>query len=308
MDKIKSFLSNNKIEFYENFNLANVSAIKLGGQAKLVIYPKCIAEFKKIIKFLYSKKLIFRVFGNLSNILFIQDLDFPIIITNKMKLEVQINDNLVTVSAGVMLSKFYEILKKNNLSGLEALSGIPATIGGAIYNNAGAFGYSISDNLISVLVFFDGKFIKLNKNDIKFGYHFSSLCGLIVLEATFLFENKKEYDIIKLFNEFTYKRNKAQPSGLSLGSVYQKVNNLSAGFYIERCGLKGVRVGGIVVSNKHANFFINDGSGSAHDFLRLCSLVENAVLNQYGVTLYTEIEKVGSKNEIISRFSYPFKI
>ena len=113
---------------------------------------------------------------------------------------------------------------------------------------------------------------------------------------------------MNLFNEFTYKRNKTQPSGFSLGSVYKKANDNSAGFYIERSGLKGTKIGGIFVSSKHANFFINDGSGSVSDFLRLENLISNEVLNQFGITLYTEIEKVGNRDEIISGFTHSFKV
>ena len=141
------------------------------------------------------------------------------------------------------------------------------------------------------------------KNEIKFAYHYSNLSGLIILSATFLFENKNDYDIIKLCNEFTYLRNKSQPNGLSLGSVYRKINGKSAGFFIERCGLKGARIGGVVVSSKHANFFINDKVGTSMDFLRLSALVEKSVEKQFGVTLVPEIEKVGNKNEIIGRLS-----
>ena len=308
MEIIKLFLDKNNFEYYENFDLSLISTIKLGGRAKIVIYPKNVNELKKILLYFSKKKIFFRVFGNLSNVLIIEDLDFPIIITNKMKQEVKFDNNLVTVSAGISLSKLCEILRKNSLSGFEGLSGIPATVGGALYNNAGAFGVSISDRLVSVLVFFDGKVVNISNNDIKFGYHFSTLSGFVVLEATFFFEIKKDYDIINLINEFTYKRNKTQPSGFSLGSVYKKSNIKSAGFYIERCGLKGVRFGGIVISSKHANFFINSGNGSVSDFLSLCGYAENCVLYQFGVTLNTEIEKVGNSNEINSRFSYPYKI
>ena len=308
MEKLLEFLKKNNIEFYENFDLSLISSIKLGTKAKTIIYPHNKTEFKLILIKLSKLKLYFRVFGNLSNVLFVQDIDFPIVLTSKMVAEISIDGLRVTASAGVMLPKFCEVLKNNNLSGIEGLLNIPATLGGAIISNAGAFGYSISSHLESVNVFSGGKVIKINRNDIKFRYHLSNLTGLIIIDATFLFENKKEYDIIKLSNEFTYKRNKSQPSGLSLGSVYKKVNEKSAGFYIERCGLKGTRVGGIVVSNKHANFFINDKNGTIADFLMLASLVENTVSNQFGVALEFEIEKVGNKDEFNSRLSHPFKV
>ena len=308
MKKIIEFLKKNNIEYYENFNLGKISSMKIGEDSCLIIYPHTTNELKNILKMFWLSKVYYRVFGNLSNILVVEKLDYPIIVTNKIQNEIQRNGNIVTVSAGTSISKLSEFLRKNELSGIEALSGIPATIGGAIFSNAGAFGSSISDRLLCIEVFCDGKCLNLKKNEIKFGYHFSSLFGFIVLNATFFFENKKEYDIMNLFNEFTFKRNKSQPNGLSLGSVYKRVNDNSAGFYIERSGLKGLKVGGIFISNKHANFFINDGTGLVSDFLHLESLVNQKVLNQFGITLYTEIEKVGNKNETFSRFTYPFKI
>lgn len=308
MENLKHFLDKWNMEYYENFDVSKISSIRLGEKIKIVIFPHSLSELQRLLKFMSKVKLYFRVFGNLSNVLFTDVIEYPVIITNKMQSEIFRRDNFVTVSAGTTISKLCDYLRKNQLSGLEALSGIPATIGGALYSNAGAFGSSISDRLISLDVFCNGKCLTLTKNDINFGYHFSSLGGFIVLCATFLFENKKEYDIINLFNEFTYKRNKMQPSGFSLGSVYKKSNDTSAGFYIERSGLKGTKVGGVFVSSKHANFFINDGSGSVSDFLRLETLVNNKVLNGFGITLYTEIEKVGNRDEVVGGFTHSFKV
>lgn len=306
MDKLKQFLDKNNIEYATDFDMSGVSSMKLGGVAKLVIFPKNVKQLEKTLMFMWSVKCYYKVIGNASNVLFLGVVNFPVIITTKMADEIEQNGLLVNVSAGMGLSKFCDYLKKNKLSGFEGLIGIPATVGGALFNNAGAYGYSISDHLVKISVFDRGKIYDIFKNEIKFGYHFSNLSGLIILTATFLFENKNEYDIISLCNEFTYLRNKNQPSGLSLGSVYSKVNGKSAGFYIERAGLKGKRIGGVVVSNKHANFFINDKFGTALDFLRLSALVESSVESQFGVNLIPEIEKVGDKNEIIGRLPCTF--
>lgn len=307
MKKIIKFLEKNGIEFQENFDISQISSIKLGQQIGLAIFPKTIKQLEKIVTMLFSSKIYFRVLGNVSNVLVVKNLDYPVIITSKMVDEILVDKNLVEVSAGMLISRLCDILRKNGLSGMEGLTGIPATVGGAIMNNAGAFGYNISDRLVKIRVFSGGKIFELTKSEIKFGYHYSNLSGFIVLSATFLFENKKEYDIINLTNEFTYLRSKSQPNGLSLGSVFQKVGGKSAGFYIERCGMKGVRIGGIVVSNKHSNFFINDKSGSVLDFLRLCTQAQLAAEKQFGVTLVTEIEKVGDFDETFGRFSYTFK-
>ncbi len=302
------FLKKNNIEHYTNFDVSTISSIKIGTKCKLVIFPRNTSEFSKLLIFLYTSKIFYRVFGNASNVLFVKELNYPIIFTMKMRDEITIDGGFVTSSSGVLISKFSDTLRKNKLSGFEGLVNIPGTIGGATMTNAGAFGYSISDNIVKIKVFYEGKIFEISKSEIKFGYHFTNLSGFIILTVTFWFENKNEYDIISLSNKFTYMRNKTQPGGLSLGSVYRRINSKSAGFYIERAGLKGTRVGGVVVSSKHSNFFINEGNGSALDFLNLCLIVENAVEKQFGVCLVSEIEKIGDKDEIDFRLSYPFKV
>lgn len=282
--------------------------MKLGMSARFAVFPKNKKELVSVLKYFYSNKIFFRVIGNSSNILVVENLNYVLIFTSKMVDEVLIDKTLVSVSCGMLLPKFCEILKKNNLSGFEGLINIPASIGGAIKSNAGAFGFSISDKLVSIEAFLNGKIVTLKKNEIHFGYHYSNLFGIIIISATFLFDNRPEYDIIKMCNEFTYKRTRTQPNGLSLGSVFKKVNGLSAGFFVERAGLKNTRIGGVVVSNKHANFFVNDQSGSVTDFLRLVAFVGSRVEKQFGVSLATEIEKVGDNYETFGRLSYPFKV
>ena len=308
MNKIASCLEKMSVEYHTNFDTGLLSSIKIGSNCKLAIFPKNTKELTRVLILLWNEKIYCKVIGNASNVLFVKEICYPIIFTNKMRDEIEIDKNYVTASCGVLLSKLCETLRKNRLSGLEALVNIPATIGGAIMTNAGAFGHSISDSIVKVKVFYRGKVFEILKNEIKFGYHFTNLSGFIVLSVTFWFENKNEYDIINLTNKYTYLRNKTQPSGLSLGSVYRKVNSKSAGFYIERAGLKGMRVGGVVVSSKHANFFINETGGSALDFLGLCKIVESAVERQFGICLAREIEKIGDKDEINFRLPHPLKI
>lgn len=306
MDKLKQFLDKNKFEYYNDFDLSQFSTIKLGTKVNLAVFPKNMIELEKLLIKLHSKKIKFYVFGNLSNVLVADSSDAVFVITSKMLEEFNISGFEVSVSAGMLLPRFCEVVRKNNLKGIEGLIGIPATIGGAIKNNAGAFGYSISDKLKSIRVFLDGEILVMSKNEIKFSHHYSNLNRFIILEATFLFENENEYDIISLTNKFTYLRGKTQPLGLSLGSVFKKVNGKSAGFYIERSGLKGFRIGGVMVSIKHANFFVNDKGGSVFDFLRLLAFVQFQVEKQFGVLLVPEIEKVGDFDETFSRPSHTF--
>lgn len=308
MDMIKFALLQSRIECFENFDIAEVSTIRFSQIVRLAIFPKNIKELTFVLKLLSKHKYKFKVVGNTSNLLFVQKIEFPIVFTSKMKDEYKIENNTITVSAGMQLSRLLELCKRNGLSGLEELVGIPATIGGALFNNAGAFGKSISSNLLKITAFNGGRIVEFSRDEIKFFYHGSNLKGLVLLSASFWFENKNEYDIISLCNEYTYKRTAMQPSGFSLGSVYQKVNGNSAGFYIERAGLKTVRFGGVVVSKKHANFFVNDKSGTVEDFLKLQSFVENKVISQFGLTLISEIEKVGEIYETSCGSSHTFEI
>lgn len=305
---IKFALLQSRIDCIENFDIAEVSTIRFNQIVKLAIFPKNVKELTLVLKVLFKQKYRFKVVGNTSNLLFVGKVNYPIVFTNKMKDEYKIEKNFVTVSAGMQLSRLLELCKRNSLAGLEELIGIPATVGGAIFNNAGAFGKSISSRLLKITAFCGGKVIEILADDIKFFYHGSNLKGLVLLTASFWFENKNEYDIISLCNEYTYKRTAMQPSGFSLGSVYQKINDKSAGFYIERAGLKMTRVGGVVVSKKHANFFVNDKSGTAEDFLRLQDVVESRVGSQFGLTLVSEIEKVGEIYETSCRPSHTFEL
>ena len=304
MQKIKAMIEGFGAEVFENFDLSLISSMRIGERAKFVVFPKNEKQLEKILCLFYTKKIVFKIVGNASNILFVKQINFPLVVTSKMNDEIVVKNNFVSVSAGTLLSRFVEILRKHNLTGAEGLAGIPATVGGALFNNAGAFGQSVSDHLIKVKVFSKGKIFEVFKNEIKFGYHFSNIENFVILSASFLFETGIECDIINLVNRFAFLRSKTQPSGFSLGSVYKKVDDKSAGFYIERCGLKGQRVGGVVVSNKHANFFVNDGNASATDFLRLSLLVQNTVMKSFGIELVCEIEKVGDNNEITCRFTY----
>lgn len=307
MEKIKLVLIQSNIDFVENFDVREMSTIRIGGLVRLAIFPKSVRELTFVAKFFYKNRIKFKVVGNTSNLLFVGDVFYPIIFTNKMKDEYKIDKNLVVVSAGMQISRVIEILKRNKLGGIEELVGIPATIGGAIFNNAGAYGNAISSRLVKISALYNGRVVDIPANHIKFGYHFSNLKGLVLLSASFLFENKTEYGIISSCNEYTYKRTLMQPNGFTLGSVYQKINGKSAGFYIERAGLKQLQVGGIVVSKKHANFFVNEKQGTGADFLKLQNLVERQVEFQFGLKLVSEIEKVGEYNETSCGPPYTFK-
>ena len=137
MEMIKFALMQSRIEFSQSFDVSEISTIKFSQIIDLAIFPKNTKELILVLKILSKNKCVFRVVGNTSNLLFATKINYPIVFTSKMKDEYTIEKNIVTVSAGMQISRLLEICKRNKLGGLEQLVGIPATVGGAIFNNAG---------------------------------------------------------------------------------------------------------------------------------------------------------------------------
>ena len=145
MDNIISFLQKNNVEFFEDIDLSQISSIKIGNNAKIAVFPNSKKQLLEVIKWFYNKNIYFKLVGNASNLLFLSNLDYPVVVTSKMCDEISLKGQVVDVSAGVLISRLSDYLKKNELSGFEGRAGIPASIGGAIVNGAGAFGYNIYD-------------------------------------------------------------------------------------------------------------------------------------------------------------------
>ena len=198
----------------------------------------------------------------------------------------------VIVSSGETLPFLAKHCQSEGLSGLEALCGIPGSVGGATVMNAGAFGVEIKDLIESVEYFSEGKFFILPKAQCGFSYRASKIDGFIT-SVRLKLKKASPDEILKLMMRYKEKRLESQPLGKSAGSVFKRVGTTSAGFYIERASLKGRRVGGAKISEKHANFIINDGYATSEDIYKLILIVEREVYEKFGIKLEREIKLIG---------------
>lgn len=287
---IKEILEVNKCRYVENEK--SLSKFMSGGRIKLVFYPDNYIGTVNLIKQLQKNKINFAVLGNGSNTL-IKDEGYHGNLCCVRELEeIYTFDNRIYACSGVKLPKLAQVCSRLGLSGLEELSGIPACLGGGIYNNCGAFGKEISDIIEYVDAIKDGEVIRLKKEEICFGYRKSVFQNkeYFILGALLKFNRKCKILIDEKMHEYKIKRENSQPKGISLGSVFKRVNNCSAGYFIDKVGLKGLQIGGAKISEKHANFIINVGGATTKDFIELARLVSLKVDKMLSVGLQFEVE------------------
>ena len=193
-----------------------------------------------------------------------------------------------------MINKLSMELSKLGYKGFEWASGIPGTIGGCIYNNAGCYGSEISDNLIDVTVFCDNKIYCLRKDELSFSYRNSTFKmnnKFVILKAKFKFEKGDPEELLDLIKVRTNKRIESQPLEYpSCGSVFRNPDGFIAGKLIDEANLKGKCVGGAMVSNKHANFIINNGNATPEDIIKLINEIKNTIKKNYNIDLVLEQE------------------
>ncbi len=291
--------------FSENFNLSNYTTIKVGGVAEYFAEPRSINEFSYLIKWANLNKQKCQIIGAGSNLLinniFIKGL---VICTKKMKLlRIDPYSGIVEAEAGVMLPTLSNSLAKNGLQGGEWAVGIPGTLGGAIYMNAGTGNLSLAKNLISVKVINNTTHEKLEieKKDIKFDYRISSFQknDLKIISAKLHFEpNGNIEQLIQTTKNNLKLKTETQPyHHPSFGSVFQNPKNNYAAKLIDDMGLKGLKIGGAEISSMHSNFIINTSSASSKDIYELISVIQQKVLQNCGIYLQPEVRMIG--------FDYP---
>lgn len=278
--------------------LASHTTFKIGGPADLFYTAKTEEEVIQVVNLARKNKIPFLILGNGSNLL-ISDKGFEGLVLKIKNYKLEIfgwNHNFKVVSgAGVYLSDLLKFTIKNSLTGLEFLAGIPATVGGAIRGNAGAWRQNIGDKILKVKVLDkDGKILWVNQNECNFSYRESRFkkSGEIVLEAEFLLEKDSQEKIKMNVKKYLLKR-KNQPKEPSAGCIFINPKPLSAGELIERCGLKGKRIGDAQISPKHANFIVNLGRAKASEVMALIQLAKKKVKEKFGVDLKEEIVIVG---------------
>lgn len=291
MRTIEQFCKERGIFYKKDEPLAQYTTLRIGGKCAMVTFP-CEENIRELMEVIKNEGIPYYVIGGGSNLL-ISDRGYKGVIINTKKMDsASLNGFIFTVGAGMMLGRALVFLGKRNLSGMEGLAGIPGTVGGAVFGNAGSFGYEIKDCLEEIDVIDEYFRIKsLKKSEINFHYRSSGLPeNFIIKTVKFVLKEKKE-DIFSKMKEFLVKKRTTQPiKEHSAGCVFKNPEGTSAGLLIDKAGLKGTRVGDIAVSSIHANYFINTGNGKATDFLKLMDIVRDRVFKIFSVELYPEIK------------------
>ena len=289
----------------KNVSMRDYSTFKAGGSAKYFCEPETSEELKLLIGTCKEQGLDYYVIGNGSNILF-SDKGFDGVVIRIASGEfstVNVCGNEVTCGAGALLSRMGNACTNASLKGAEFACGIPGSIGGAVYMNAGAYGGEIKD-IVSQVKYLDndGEIKIINGSDCEFGYRESVFekQGYTILEATFVLESGDKDAISSYVKELATKRSDSQPLTVpSAGSTFKRPTGYYAGALIQEAGLKGFALddSGAQVSPKHAGFVVNnEGKASASDIYRLICYVSDKVYENSGVRLEPEVRLIGDFN------------
>ena len=295
----------NKKVFYKNCNLSSYTTIKVGGVAEYFAEPRNIDEFSYLINWSNLNNQKCQIIGAGSNLLinniYIKGL---VICTKKMKsLKIDPHLGIVEAEAGVMLPTLSNALAKNGLQGGEWAVGIPGTLGGAIYMNAGTGNISLAKNLISVKVINNktNEELQIEKKDITFEYRFSSFQSndLTIISAKLHFEPSGNLEqLIQTTKNNLKLKTEKQPYHLpSFGSVFKNPEINYAAKLIDDMGLKGFKIGGAEISTMHSNFIINNSTATSRDIYELITVIQQKVLQKKGIYLQPEVRMIG--------FDYP---
>jgi UDP-N-acetylmuramate dehydrogenase len=283
-----------------NVLLKNYNTFLIGGRAKYFFAATTKEDLIKAITTATDFKLPFFILGNGSNLL-ISDKGFKGLIIKLQVTGYKLQGNKIYAKAGISLGQLVNIALKNNLTGLEWAIGIPGTLGGSIAGNAGAFGQSMA-NIVKEVEVYDTKNKKIkslkNKN-CQFNYResiFKKNRNLIIISAKLNLKKGNEKKIRQKIREYLIHRIKTQPLDFpSIGSIFKNPKGFFAAELIEKCGLKGKKIGDVKISEKHANFIINLGKGKARDVVKLINLIKKKVKEKFGVNLEEEIIYLGFK-------------
>jgi UDP-N-acetylmuramate dehydrogenase len=276
--------------------MARHTSFKIGGPADLVVVPEDAEDLKAALAFARSQQLPVFVLGGGSNTL-VRDRGIRgMVILPERFQDLEREGTEVTVGAAVRISRLLAFCSKQGLTGLEFLSGIPGTVGGAVWGNAGAWGGATADHLARVqLVTEEGNDLLLGCETIPFAYRFSGFPkGAVIVRATFALAPGDPTTIRQRISRWLVQRNASQPVEFrSAGSIFKNPPGDYAGRLVDAAGVKGTRIGGAMISEKHGNFFVNLGDARAADVLALVALARERVRATAGIDLELEIRVLG---------------
>ncbi len=272
-----------------NVKLKNYTTYHIGGEAERFAE---VYETRDLIELASRRDENLLILGKGSNVL-VSDGGFKGLVLIVRTGGVEFSEKLCVAEAGVGLSALSKRFYDNSFSGLEWACSIPGTVGGAVKMNAGAFGGCIADVLEFADVLRAGEVLRLNNAECGFSYRKSGFMpGDVILRAGFNFALSHKDILSACRKKYIEFRVRTQPSGYSAGSVF-KAADKPAGWYIDNAGLKGLKIGGAAVSEKHANFIINTGSATAQNVAALIDCIKAEIMVRFGVELKEEIEYVG---------------
>lgn len=280
-----------------NEPLSNYTYTKTGGPADFLAFPKSTEEVKQLIDYCQEANLEWLCLGNASNLI-VRDggIKDVVIMLSDMN-HVNVTDTTITAQSGAKLIDVTYVALDNQLTGLEFACGIPGSIGGAAYMNAGAYGGELADVFYSAEVILeDGSFKTFYKDDMNFSYRHSVIQEIkgIVLSVTFHLEHGETNTIKEKMDELTYLRESKQPLEYpSCGSVFKRPEGHFTGKLIQDAGLQGHQIGGAQVSMKHAGFIVNIDHATATDYVTLIQHIQKVILEQFDVVLEPEVRIIG---------------
>lgn len=284
-------------------NLKNHCTFQVGGEADFFYELKNLKDLKALLAFAKTKKIPYFILGKGSNILF-DDKGFRGLVIKNISEKIIIKNSTVEADSGVPVSKLVMETVKKGLSPLEKWMGLPGTVGGAIYGNAGCNSLETKDVLESVTLLNPktGKIKKVSAKSLGLKYRSSKLkkSNEIVLKAVFRLKKSKlpQEDQKKIMAEISQNRLKKQPLGLSSGSFFKNPSPKNpAGMLIDKAGLKGKKVGKAQISEKHGNFLLNLGGATSADILKLAKLAKQQVKAKFGISLVPEVQILDPKGK-----------
>ncbi|MBR7160942.1 MAG: UDP-N-acetylmuramate dehydrogenase [Clostridia bacterium] len=289
---MKTLFSDFRSIVKENVPLSSYCTMRVGGPAAFAAFPKDGQALAALITEARENKLRYIIVGNASNILFSDGgFDGLVIFTTTMR-DVQWSGNTVTALCGASLTGLSAAAVKKGLSGLEFAFGIPGTVGGAVYMNAGAYGSQISAVLTESTYLRGTKILHRSAEEHAFGYRTSIYRSTddVILSASFTLTPADPEEIALQAEKNMASRKSKQPLEYpNAGSVFKRPEGAFPGALIEQAGLKGLRIGGAEISEKHANFIVNKGNATADDIRRLTEAAQQEVYRRFGILLETEI-------------------
>jgi len=289
-------LGSNHILF--NCSMEKYTTFHVGGPAEAVYTAHDPEELRRLIAYLIKEGIPYLAAGRGSNLLVRDDGVEGVVILLRGELADFKNENNHTIAAGAggTIAGLLDFCRNSGLGGLEFLAGIPGTVGGAVIMNVGAFGEEAGSRIRKVgMITPQRGFITKAGQELEFSYRKLKLeNGSVIVNACFDMEQETEALVAERIKKYLKRKKKSQPLEYpSAGSVFKNPPNDYAGRLIEKTGLKGKRIGGAMISNKHANFIVNTGSARAEDIIALLRIARDSVKKETGIDLQTEIQIVG---------------